>query len=460
MVDGGSGSVRKLHWGAVAREVCKPLEGLTPFEASGLAMRLGGLARWWLRREVLQLAAANDAIPSAVRATWRTPPALNPIHGSTWVVFATDEPHQRPLLRPAFVVPFKWNAHQDHSPLLPKSLVDLARTVVESIAPGQAHPGRTWGLGFAQDIGGLDAGDLPVECASGWAPLAAGLLVAVAGGKPDPRVWASGCWDWRDGIRRVDHLPAKIQLAVEWGAQWFFVPESQVEEAQGAAGTTGLNIGKLASGTRDPRAALEDYLWSLEVAPCLTEDPDSFRRCKDYFLRFRNRSTGKLDQYYRDHLLPRIVRNLRTQVERDWPGWNPSHLVTIVSGSPDVVRMCAVTLRVGHCLLLHTLDGGQRKLAERLSEELRSQGIACTLGPFSVSEHIEQAMRSWVGGFVAGVEPSQVAVDVTPGTKQMSIALARLAVPGSWIVYVRHRLAGDGRPEPGSEQLLRWRAEN
>jgi hypothetical protein len=332
----------------------------------------------------------------------------------------------------------------------------VADAAIDACREDESVACSRWGLRLGPEVGEQSFTDLFVECASGWASLAAGLLVASGGGRPNPKVWASGSWDWRDGIRRVDHLTEKIQLAAELGAERFFVPDSQIQEAEQVAQGIGLHIGRLVSAKRDPRAALDDYLWSLEAPPRLSSDPDNFDRCKAYYLRPRIESRRELDEYYQSQLLPRIVRNLRGQVQTEWPAWNPTRLVTIVSGSPDLVRMSALALGVRHCLLLHTTDADQSRLAHGLKLELERHGVRCLLGPFRVDEHIEQEMNRQLAPFLHGANPSEVVIDLTPGTKQMTVTLARLAIPGNWLVYLSHRFAVDRRAEPGSERFVRW----
>jgi hypothetical protein len=209
------------------RDACAvPLADLTPRRAHRAAHALGSLARWWLRPEVLRAAADYGAdLPDCL-------PPLPSAPGSCWVAF--EQRDGLPLLRDALPLPLGWRGGA-HGPGLPALLRAEADAVVRALRLGG------WGLHLADDLAGcVLADDLPVTVASAWAPLAAGLLLAADGLGPRPGVWANGAWDSARGLRPIDGLEPKLALAAEWGAESFFVPVWQIDEAERALRDLGL----------------------------------------------------------------------------------------------------------------------------------------------------------------------------------------------------------------------------
>jgi hypothetical protein len=462
-------------------EYGQPLARWTPFAASGLALRLGGLARWCLRREVLELAAADDAIPSAYRTAWLRIPPLPARHGSCWVVFAVERPAEWPWLRPAFALPLRWverraetgtGSDQDdrclspfpelHSPLLPAALARLATDAVKLLGDAPQPADVSWGLELSPELAAVDLRDMPLACGSGWAALAAGLLVAAEDGTPDPQVWATGSWNDGSGVQRVDHLKAKLDLAVEFGANAVFVPSAQVSEAQALA--PNLEICSLRMGTREPRSTLADYVLRLEAPPpppTDVHDEAGFQRCVTYYLK-RPRGQARTTKFYWSHLLPTVTERCRVQVRRDWPGCQPTHLVTIVSGSPELVPLAVRAIGVKNCLLLYTphqdsrLD--QTSAMESVKAVLEGDQIECAPAPFEDNEALAEQIPDFVRQFGSGLSPDSLVLDITPGNKWMTWVTDRAMPNGSWRLYVRNDTLTptDRRPRPGSEQLICW----
>jgi len=354
-------------------------------------MLLDCLARWCLTPEVLMRAAENDSIPDDYRAQWRLTPQLPATHGACWVIFATDLRGPLPLLRPAFVLPLRWVQGQKHSPRLPAALKQLATEVAASFPGGSFTDGCDWGLQLADELGNMDLGAMPLDCQSGWAALAAGLQVAAEGGIPDPQVWATGSWDGRTGVQPVDGLKPKLDLAAEFGARAFFVPSVQAEEA--AQLTSGIDIGRLQMGEREPSRAFAELALRLETPPPPPRNPDdreAFERCVDYYSK-RPRGRPGTAQFYWSHLLPTITRRCRSQVLSEYGAWRPTHMVTIVSGSPELVLLAARALDVRHCLLLYCTARSARRW--RISP--------CTSSPLSSKStrarwSMPAAMMSWL----------------------------------------------------------------
>jgi hypothetical protein len=91
-------------------------------------------------------------------------------------------------------------------------------------------------------------------------------------------------------------------------------------------------------------------------------------------------------------------------------------------------------------------------------EVLEVKGVKCDPGLFEDGEAMTDLMRGHVGRFAGSVQKADdLAFDMTPGTKLMSLGLATIAPRGSAILYLRHHfLVDQKRAEPGTERLERW----
>jgi hypothetical protein len=407
-----------------------------------LAYRFGALASWWLQPLLVER--------MSMELGCRFPkPSLPAGHGSCWIVMAQQPRRRWPSLRDAFLLPLQWRQGARHGRNLPSKLVDLAQSIAAILSL------HDWSIHVnpALDSGRLDlsGADEFLDLRSGWASLAAGLLVASAGGRPDPAVWASGAWDER-GIGRVE-LGAKLELAVEYGVRRFFVPESQAEEAKRAflSHESGVEPGALVEGTADVRAALRDFLRELDVPP----GGDEARAVRAaYYLRQVDDEWAK--RYYRENLLPEIVASLRGQWESR-AGRAVMRLVTIASDNPELVRIAVAAIRPERCLILHTLD--KRPMLEEV-ESMYAMEHTCEIVPvpFESPAALLTGAGSAVDEFSRGVPADSVVIDLTPGTKEMSMVLAfEVAKPGNRLLYLRHERRG-ARVVPFSEDLRIWPA--
>ncbi len=453
-----------LDWNALRERLEQPLQKLSTPAATDLVLRLGDLAHWCLRPEVLQRAAANDSVPESHRRLWQQLPALPATFGSCWVVFALNQHLPRELLRPSLVLPLRWVSRQPHSPRLPAELARLAVEVLDLLTTrGQLESGD-WGLMLGEGLEALDLSDLPLECRSGWASLAAGLLVAARGGSPDPRIWATGSWDAGEGVRPVESLSEKLDLAVQYGVQFFFVPQVQREEALQLGGR--MKIGGLRMAERDPVRALADLTVRLESPPPLPDGPDdqdAFDRCSGYY-KWQPRSEPRTTEYYWTHLLPTITHRCRARLLGHYPDCQPTQMVTIVSGSSELVLLVARSLDVRRCLLLYTPDKNasqdQTGRMEMVRDLLEADGRVCVPAAFANDETLEREIPAAIHRFVPAQPPETLVLDLTPGAKWMTLIADRSMPAGSWRLYVKNDTLStpDNRPEPGSEQLVCWRS--
>ncbi|MER3417395.1 MAG: hypothetical protein C4297_14470 [Gemmataceae bacterium] len=416
---------------------------MAPGEVFEVMRHFGRLAYWWL---------SDDFLEYAFRLGYerRNAPELPIEHGGCWIVLVQSQ-RRFAALRDSFLLPLCWCRGEAHSVGLPDPLRQLAEDVLRVTGVTQR-----WGLQLSRAAGlaGMDIRmlDMPVSFDSGWVSLAAGLLLAMNDEQPDPKVWATGAW--KRGIAPVDHLDAKIRLAERYGVKYFFVPSEQMDHV--AARHT-VQVRGLQMGVADVRQALEWYLVELGLPPPVPTpgDEQAFARCVAYYLR-RPRPDPHTTQFYRSHLVPCIVERLRAQVQHDYAGWSPTHLVTIVSDNPEVSSITAQALAVEQCLLLYDrkMPQGKERLAY-LRQSLDAAGVRWHVAEFVNDEQMQAHIQPAVTRFVQDVVPNRVAFDMTPGTKFMTLSLAELAPPGTWKVYIWHELTS-GRPYPGSERLHRW----
>ncbi len=455
--------IERLDWNELRRLLGQPLQDLSPSIATDIVLRLGGLARWCLSPDVLRLAAENDAIQVPVAQAWRQRLQLPETHGSCWVIFAAGAAERLAALRPAFALPLRWVQNQPHSPHLPTGLVQLAEQVLAAFAEHDHIKQKGWGLQPAASWAGTDVSDMPLGCRSGWASLAAGLLVAADQGTPDRHVWASGSWDASGGIQPIDYLPEKLALASEYQAWTFFVPVAQVDEARKIS--HGIEIGRLQMAEQDPGRALADLTLRLQTPPPpprSVNDQEGFKHCVRYHANLP-RGAAKTVEYYVSHLLPTIIYRSRQQLLEQYPDCQPTQMVTIVSGSPELVLLAAHALDIRRCLLLYTPSEnpshdqtGRMEMVRRL---LQADGRDCVPAAFANDKTLEHEIPAAIHQFAQGQSPDTLVLDLTPGTKWMTLIADRSMPAGSWRMYVNHDTLStrDNRPEPGSERLTCWR---
>jgi hypothetical protein len=448
----------RLTAAAVHRLGSRPLSPRAALEA---AVGLGALAGWWLRPEVRTAAAG---LQPAWAAHLTQPPRLTATLGGCPIALVNRGPLALPLLRPAFLLPVRWRQHPPHDPALPQMLRGLADRVVRQLSEA-AGPGlRRWGLSLDLGPGGeeVDLSDLEMSFESAWAPLAGGLLLAEKGIASDPGTWATGAWDAGGGVGPVEGLGAKLSLAAEYGVRHFFLPLAQRAEAEAWLADTpgsGVRLGWLVpSPDPQPEALLRPYLARLGWPPGRDEPFEARRRY--YALQPRGRPAA--EHYYRECLLPEIAARLRAQAGASWPGWRPELLVTVLSPSAALVRLMAEALRVPEVMLL--VEGGQEAAlpvaADAVRDELGRAGARCVVARFDEAsiQDMEDRFSCLIQEAAGGRAAESLAIDLTPGKKPMTVALARAAPGGSWLLYCRHSYLADGRPAPGTEALERWPA--
>jgi hypothetical protein len=437
---------RPLTYGRLC-ELCRhELPGLEHIRQAALG--LAGLARWWLRPELLgRLASLLGPIPS-----WEAPTAVPTRRGDCWLACVT---RGLPMLRLAVVLPLRWRWQTLDDPALPAELQRLAGTVCRTCKV------KGWGLWLGAE--GVDLSPFQAEPGwfdSGWASLAGALLLADRQLCPRPDVWASACWEAEGGVGPVNGLPEKIDLAGALGAKHFFVSYDQRREARSwrlQNPSHPVTVEFLAAGESGPVRALAPYLTQLGHPPGAAAP---FEERKNYYLLLPSGEAAS--GYYWDALLSDIALARREQAQRDWPDWAPRHFVTVVSYSEELVPLGVEASGAKRCLLLYTADKADKiasKLA-RVRRHLEGRGVECQPALFTEGPQVElvrqfhQHLRAFLP---AGTRPEEVCLDLTPGKKPMSLALAEVAPPGSSLLYLDHEFRLDRRAETGTEAVRLWR---
>jgi hypothetical protein len=198
---------------------------------------------------------------------------------------------------------------------------------------------------------------------------------------------------------------------------------------------------------------LEPYLDELGVEP----GPEaSFDACVRYHARV---SRQRANDFAWRRLLGDVVERCRALLPADC---RPTHLVTVVGTEPSVVAMAPAALGARHALLLYVApaEPAISRALEQVQGFLRARGIECAtseLAGVSVGEQ-EREARQTVEELLGNVPAEQLAFDLTPGFKPLSLALQAAAPAGAWLLYCQHRQQGaDNRVIPGSQHYDCWR---
>lgn len=448
--------------GSVDRRLLDRLDQSGPMTAArcrNAVHALGELAPWWLEDSVLLKAMIADP---DVRKDTKLP------QGEGQVNLLLVRPGARgiSLLRDTVVLPVRWTASTATDSRLPLPLVKLSEAILDQLHEDPAVKTSSWQLhmGVNVDLSQLTADDF--RTASAWAPLAAGLLLAARRLTPEPAVWATGAWDQRGGVAAIEGLDAKLAAAAALGARVIFVPAANAPEARTwcSSHAPHLKLHFLPADATEPQRALEPYLSIMGHPPPLPRDEsdEDMHRCVTYYQLLPNRDERRTDFYF-SHLMSTLVTRHRQDVHVRWPGCRPEHLVTVVSESPEMVTLNAQVTGARRCLLLCSKPGTRTMMPflHRIMEHLKAQGVECVPGWFDLGTHqslLHQFDTLTARFLPVGVDPKAVVYDLTPGKKPMTLALAQLARPGQWLLYLDHVFSPERRAEAGTEAFELWQA--
>lgn len=436
----------------------KPWESRTG--ASELILCMGPLAGWLLRPEILALGRQDTTIDQQTRDRWKPNTVLDREPGGCWVVFFHNGNGHSEVFRPAFVLPFRWQKDKAHSCLLPQGVRDIADQILHDLNPFLPEEQKQWGLQPGAAISDCDLSTMSLSCRSGWAPLAAGLLLAAEGQSTSQEIWATGRWN--NGVDTVDGLKEKIELAQEYGAKSIFVPPKQKDEAeqvlrQNPAWTIKIEAFDAKNSYRD---ALKPYLFKLKIRP--DRDDDVEIQTQYYLSPDLDEISAK--DFYLDILLPKISEECKKKTVGDYPS-DLRALVTIFSDSPELVGLAIDVFRPERCLALGTKDKHEefKKIIDQTKNRCEQNNRDLVDHWFHDLDELRDKTKEVVQQFISQFKPEQILFDLTPGPKDISLGfLLEIAPPGSYFCYFQHRMKPKTRrviPFSAQPKLLRKSAE-
>lgn len=418
---------------------------LTGSEARELAIRLGRLAGWILHPKVLEKAqAASSHFTEQQLRGWRTPLPLPEGCGACWVPIVRKNQCWQ-AMRTAFVLPLRWaRGSPEQNPRLPEKLHLVAENVLRTLRITDAIKDDDWQLRPAWDglFDGPGSELLDGSYDSAWVPLAGALLLAADEGQPQRKVWATGSWSDGQGVISVNGLEEKIELASEHGAEKFFVPAANCDRAKQYClqRSLSLDIQPLAEARTKPRDALRKYL--LQLAVRATRDDSREDREKTY-LRIAELDKQEAFEYYVECILDDLAEELRSRLPSELG--RPRYLITHISDSYELVLLSHLVFKPERSIIFYTYEKNYPKHAEEVKRWLELRDFSVELRPLATNpdaapaessrwQELSRTYQECLKNF-SGNGQRTLVLDVTPGTKLMSILLAMAGPPSSWLVY-------------------------
>ncbi|RMG36283.1 MAG: hypothetical protein D6725_10930 [Planctomycetota bacterium] len=445
--------------------------------ASVIQSRLGPLAPYWLRPQVLEEArgAVRDSELARLPDLARRP---RPAYGLALVTCCVGncanesagtegDGGEAALLRPALVLPFRWQRDGDPTGV-PEDFLQLADRVKRELE-NSGERGLAVGdfqLTWAYDeLRQVDAGGLQCETDSGFFALAASLYMAAReqDGQVDPRVWITGGWDSdKRTVQSVGGIARKIRTMLDFGAKHIFVPAPNLDEAEREVEKLAVRnrcrVEDLSPARGDVRNAFRNVLKVFRAEPA-ADAPFSDRA--DYYkhLFVFNRTEDR--KYYRNHLLDDIIEKCRERLSDELRRISEKGpiVVTTLSNQCELVRLAHGVFRPSRMIVLRTAGGSPQsdfweKHKDILEQWQREYGLDCEARRFPAAspEEATQSANALYRELQDVPEERPIVVDLTPGLKHCSLALAMQAPPRAVLVYLQH--AYDPRvgcPDPGTE---------
>lgn len=362
---------------------------------------------------------------------------------------STNDPFR--VLSRAFVLPLVWRYEDKDTDRLPED----CRRVAQSVRDVLGIDG--WSIHLPRILDEIDLSLCEWSVDSIWAPLAAGLQIAVEGGCAVPTVFATGAWDRGDiqprsaGMVPVRNIREKTQYIVDQVAHHaknsdvkpvFFLPEENVEDARACAGDS-VEIVEISAGHGDWREALSGLLDALYAPPNIDEELDRrIRYANTYWVK---KNAQKRRRYYIDTILQDLAKRIKAS-----SGLNLSPLdriAVMISHHFELAILMATVLMPREILFLYTDE------TEPHIGEIRS----CFPGAqfFRIEIGSEEKVIGPAAEFLAGTsDPAKRGVDITSGTKPMTVAMVCAArTASSRMFYLDNKFDEDGLVKYGLESL-------
>ncbi|GIW90063.1 MAG: hypothetical protein KatS3mg109_0495 [Pirellulaceae bacterium] len=436
---------------------------LKPAQAYDRVVRLGEIAGWFFKPEVLQLANQHYQ-RIAGKALMPQPSHLDEMRSGECAILLLVKLNGSPNgpFLPVTLWRVRWEKEQQHDPHLPVELRRLADRVIEQLAKTGSLTCRQWGLRFGQESWSerVDLSELPGTFDSAFFSLAAGLVLAEHGIRPRHDVLATGTWDEKDGCCGVDGLDLKVERAAQLGARLLFVPETQSESAAKIVENLpcpGLTICGIPQRISRSGVELRESLYPLFEALAVPPDRDSSAEARSfYFLSVQDETTAR--DYYRKHIRPDIVENVCRFV-KSRKLQHVTHFVSLVSHGFDLAVIWAAALKPENILLL--CESRSWRLVDELRTELQRADIQAPIQADRFDEgdydHLLVSFRSSLQRFLGPATSSQLAVDITSGKVIWKFALHNAAPVGAVALCCLSDFHSQTRrPKPFTERPDCW----
>lgn len=398
-----------------------------------------GITNWILKPEIML----------EYDSSW-TRPELPIQRGSCWVLLKLNL--EAGILRPAMILPLIWkDTEAESDKRLPKGLVELAEKVKETIggeniAQWTLHPG----FDSCPDISDWMSGE---DSRSAWFALYAGLRLAIDELMPNPKVFASGAWE--NGVQRVEGLEEKAQVAKEWGAGFFYIPE-QCE----LTGDDPDFIRKVRNDAKLEKA-LSDYLSELADEP-KEEDISKNPALVDRYYAYIKQAgkNEKAQQFYIKRITPYLVDQSqkspdnREKIEQ----YQNGTLVAWVSGGWEVILNDAQIFDVSKVILLldgHRFENAANTLKNILQEKNKKVEIQQAHPVFKENHWTLDIGTDFLFGNNTGM-----ILDLTLGSVLMSLVLWSIPNIHPLFLYWEKQVDKNNNPIPGSSKVRAWNEKN
>lgn len=419
-----------------------------------LAHKASDLAGWLLTKETLERAAqyAEEMLnnPQEANDRLRRIPVPDPKWAQTCVVAVQSDPSNYPLLKPAFAIPVRWdltpNAQEFYDDL-PKHLQRRAQALLRNLdensnplsSQNRKAGSKEWRLRLGLPDFENYFFDFEIfQGDSADASLMASWILAKSKGKGKVTVWASACFD--GGFKPVDKIEEKIQCAQSHGAKTFFVAATQNISKH----IEGVTVEKLNNDSIYPIPSLRPLLREIIVPPddyekytnetpngrsAFYEDATGYRKLLEKELA----DSAESSRFYSQKVLPHLAREIRGNLQNDqqkqsllgsFPANNYA-LVTIFSGSPELIELALKVFAPKFCLILYT-KSNEARLKEYL-EKHQDQFQQTHIDKLIIEEEqaegqllkLPENVKEWVNKHAE----CRMIVDLTPGTKLMTLTL-------------------------------------
>lgn len=362
------------------------------------------------------------------------------------------EPIFRVIAR-SFILPVQWSKGRGHATGLPPGFSDLADNLLKVLNL------EGWRLQLPEEFGTCDLEWLRCSTESLWAPLAASLILAEKGGQPSRRVLATGRWAQNEmaAIRGVDEKIAAILQAFppdgSAGKPILFVPKGNFEAAKLYAGDA-VEIKSYPANQTVLAKALAEHLRELSIPP------DRLTHRLKVRLAYANSDYIVPDEPRRvAYYLSNLVGDLAIRLRRKYLTGKPPvrRLVLVVSKHYELCILLLTMFRPEHIAILYTKPCGEDEGSEKYLDEIRSRGFR--FDPIEVIPGSEdETIDACVAWLLREPEAEARAIEVTSGTKPMSLALAAAALRCNARIFYLDHLFRAGKPIFGTETLrhLDW----